>query len=89
MVLTLNTDDYYAYATRYDSPVKIPLFSKAENNTQKFDHGMSILGFCAALFGYKSVIFLCNLTTGQRRLPFWPTNHILTITVALTYKAKL
>ena len=34
----------------YDSPVKTPLFSKAENNAQKFDYRMSILGFCAASF---------------------------------------
>ena len=50
--------------TVYDSPVKTPLFSKANNNAQKFDYRMSILGFCAASFWYKSVIFLCNLTTG-------------------------
>ena len=37
---------------------------------------MSILGFCAASFWYKSVILLCNLTTDQRQLPFWSVNHI-------------
>ena len=54
----------------YDSPVTTPLFSNAENNAQKFDYRMFILGFCTASFWYKSVIFLRNLTTGQRRLPF-------------------
>ena len=42
--------------TIYDSPVKTLLFSKAENNAQKFDYRMSILGFCEASFWYKCMI---------------------------------
>ena len=51
-------------------PVKTLLFSNAENNVQKFDYRMSILGFCAASFEYKIVIFLYNLAASLRRLPF-------------------
>ena len=55
---------------KYDLPVKTPLFSKVENNTQKFDYRMSIMGFCVSSFEYNSVIFLRNLTASQRQLPF-------------------